>query len=38
MTNKPNEQFSLDFAGLFQNAPNRKKYMLDSIDNNSGWP
>ena len=35
---KPNEEFSFDFAGPFQHAPNGKKYMLVSVDNNSGWP
>ena len=35
---KPNEELSLDFAGPFQNAPMQKKYMLVSVDNNSGWP
>ena len=35
---KQTEEFSLDFAGPFQNAPNGKKYMLVSVDNNSGWP
>ena len=35
---KPNEEISLDFASLFQNAPKQKKYMLVSVNNNSGWP
>ena len=29
---------SLDFAGLFQNGNTKKKYLLVSVDNHSGWP
>ena len=35
---KPNEEISLDFAGPFQTAPMQTKYMLVSVDLNSGWP
>ena len=34
----PNDEISLDFAGPFQNAYKQKKYLLVSVDNNSGWP
>ena len=34
----PNDEISSDFAGLFQNAYKQKKYLLVSVDNNSGWP
>ena len=34
----PNDELSLDFAGPFQNAYKQKKYLLVSVDNNSGWP
>ena len=37
-TNQPNEEVSLDFAGPFQNANLKKKYLLVSVDNHSGWP
>ena len=36
--NQPNEEVSLDFAGPFQNANLKKKYLLVSVDNHSGWP
>ena len=36
--NQPNEEVSLDFAGPFQNANLKKKYILVSVDNHSGWP
>ena len=36
--NQPNDEISLDFAGPFQNARKQKKYLLVSVDNNSGWP
>ena len=35
---EPNEETSIDFAGPFQNAHKQKKYLLVSVDNNSGWP
>ena len=35
---EPNEEVSIDFAGPFQNAHKQKKYLLVSVDNNSGWP
>ena len=35
---KPNEESSLDFAGPFQNGISKKKYLLVSVDNHSGWP
>ena len=35
---EPNEKFSLDFAGPFQNALKEKKYLLVSVDKNSGLP
>ena len=34
----PNDEISIDFAGPFQNAYKQKKYLLVSVDNNSGWP
>ena len=34
----PNDEISIDFAGTFQNAYKQKKYLLVSVDNNSGWP
>ena len=34
----PNDEISLDFAETFQNAYKQKKYLLVSVDNNSGWP
>ena len=37
-THKPNEGIALDFAGPFQNANQKKKYLLVSVDNHSGWP
>ena len=37
-THKPNEEVALDFAGPFQNANQKKKYLLVSVDNHSGWP
>ena len=33
-----NEEIALDFAGPFQNARERKKYLLVSIDHFLGWP
>ena len=36
--NQPNEEVFLDFAGSFQNANLKKKYILVSVDNHSGWP
>ena len=33
---KPNEETSLEFAGPFENAPKETKYILVSVDNNSG--
>ena len=35
---EPNEEISLDFAGPFQNGNSKKKYLLVSVDNHSGWP
>ena len=35
---EPNEEIALDFAGPFQNANLKKKYLLVSVDNHSGWP
>ena len=35
---EPNEEISLDFPGPFQNVNSKKKYLLVSVDNNSGWP
>ena len=35
---EPNEEIALDFAGPFQNANQKKKYLLVSVDNHSGWP
>ena len=32
-THKPNEEIALDFAGPFQNANQKKKYLLVSVDN-----
>ena len=37
-THKPNEEIALDFARLFQNANQKKKYLLVLVDNHSGWP
>ena len=37
-THNPNEEIALDFAGPFQNANQKKKYLLVSVDNHSGWP
>ena len=34
----PNDEILLDFAGPFQNINKQKKYLLVSLDNNSGWP
>ena len=34
----PNDEISIDFAGPFQNAKKNKKYLLVSVDHNSGWP
>ena len=34
----PNEEISLDFAGSFQIAENIKKFILVSVDNNTGLP
>ena len=34
---EPNEEIALDFAGPFQNAEHRKKYLLVAIDNYSAW-
>ena len=34
----PNEEIALDFAGLFQNAEQGKKYLLVAVDNFSAWP
>ena len=36
--NQPNEEISLDFAGIFHNANIKKKYLLVSVDNHSAWP
>ena len=36
--NQPNEELSLDFAGSFHYANVKKKYLLVSVDNHSGWP
>ena len=33
-----NEEISLDFAGPFHNANVKKKHLLVSVDNHSGWP
>ena len=33
-----NEEITLDFAGPFQNANRKKKYLLVSVDNHSGCP
>ena len=33
-----NEEIALDFAGCFQNAKKRRKFILVSIDHYSGWP
>ena len=38
VANSPNEEISLDFAGPFHNAHVKKKYLLVSVDNHSGWP
>ena len=35
---QPNEEVSFDFVGPFQNANLKKKYLLVSVDNHSGWP
>ena len=35
---EPNEENSLDFAGTFQTFISKKRYLLVSVDNNSGWP
>ena len=35
---EPNEEIALDFIGPFLEAPNKKKYILTAIDQNSGWP
>ena len=37
-THDPNEEIALDFAGPFQNTNQKKKYLLVSVDNHSGWP
>ena len=34
----PNDEISINFAGPFQNAKKNKKYLLVSVDHNSGWP
>ena len=34
----PDEEISLDFADPFRNANVKKKYLLVSVDNLSGWP
>ena len=36
--NRPYEDISLHFAGPFHKANVKKKYLLESVDNNSGWP
>ena len=33
-----NQEIAIDFAGLFQNAINAKKYFLVSVDHHNGWP
>ena len=33
----PNEEISLNFAGPFQNAENKKKYISVSVNYNTGW-
>ena len=38
LASQPNEEVSLDFTGPFQNANLKKKYLLVSVDNHSGWP
>ena len=35
---EPNEEISLDFAGPLQNGISKRKYLLVSVDNHSGWP
>ena len=35
---KPNEEIALDFAELFQNAEQGKKYLLVAVDNFFAWP
>ena len=35
---KPNNETAIDSARSFQNATNGKKYLLVSVDQNSGWP
>ena len=37
-TKEPNAELSIDFAGPFQNAQKQKKFLLISVDKNSGWP
>ena len=35
---EPNKEIALQFAGPFQNGNTKKRYLLVSVDNKSGWP